>query len=133
AELLAQHARHLAALGRLAHAGAAEHQDALAGLHHVAHDVNRAVDGAPDAAGEADDAPAAVADRGDPVQRALDAGAVVLPELTHAGGDVLQVVVVHKAVGQVEDALWIACLGLPAEIEDDLEQILRVVLILDRV
>src|SRR5439155_11482207 len=89
AELLGEDAGDLAALGRLADAGLAEHQDALAGLDDVAHDVDGAEDRAADATGEADDAPGAVADRRDTVQGAFDAGAVILPELADAGDDVL--------------------------------------------
>ena len=62
---------------RLADAGPAEEQDALPFAHKVFDDADGAENGAADAAGQADDAPFAVTDARDAVQRALDAGAVV--------------------------------------------------------
>ena len=54
-------------------------------------DLDGAEDGPPDAAGEAHDLAVAVADGADAVQRALDAGAVVLAEGAHVVDDVLDV------------------------------------------
>src|SRR5581483_2847564 len=73
--VVGQHARDLAQHGRLADARPAEEQRAAPGLDQVLDYLDRAEDGAADAAGETDDAPAAVADARDAVQRALDAGA----------------------------------------------------------
>ena len=78
--------------GRLADARAAEEEDALAAEDEVFDDADRAVDGAADAAGEADDLAAAVADAGDAVERALDAGAVVVAELADVVDHELDVV-----------------------------------------
>src|SRR5205823_5441322 len=103
-ELLAEDASHLAQLRCLADAGPPENQDAAAGFDLVPHNVDGAEHSAADAAGEADDPARAVADRRDPVERALDPGAVVLPELADAGGDVFQVRVIHHAVRQVDAA-----------------------------
>src|SRR5207248_7928225 len=75
----------------------------------------------------------AIPDGGDAVQRALDAGAVVLAELADARGDVIDIAGVHQAVGQIKDAAGEPCLGRPAKVEDDLQQILLVRLLLDRV
>ena len=57
AQIVGQHARRLAQHRRLADAGPPQQQDALARLDDVANDVDRAEDGAADAAGEADDRP----------------------------------------------------------------------------
>ena len=69
-------------------------------LDDVLDDVDRAVDRPADAAGQADDVPAAVADGGDAVQRALDAGAVVGVELADARDDVVDVLAGDLALEQ---------------------------------
>ena len=81
AQVVGQHARRLAQHRRLADARPAEQQNALPDLDEVADDRDRAEHGAADAAGQADDAPGAVANRRDAVQRPLDAGAVVVAEM----------------------------------------------------
>ena len=83
-----QDARGLTQQGGLAHARLAEDEDALARFDDVLDDVDGAVDGAPDAQRQPHDVPAPVADGGDAVQCALDAGAVVRVELTDAFVDV---------------------------------------------
>ena len=62
----------------------------------VEDDVDRAVDRAADAARQADDLPRAVADRADPMQRLLDAGAVVGAERREPRDDVRHVFVRHR-------------------------------------
>ena len=88
AEVVGQHAGHLAQHRRLADAGAAQQQDALPALDDVADDVDRAEDGPADAAGQADHLAGPIADGGDAVQGALDAGAVVVAEGADALDDV---------------------------------------------
>src|SRR5439155_20921524 len=132
AELLTQDASHLAALGRLTNAGPAKHQDALSRLHHVTHDVDRSVDSPADAAGEPHDTSAAVADGGDPVERALDPGAIVLSELPYPVGHVVQVSVIYQPVREIEHATRVAGLRLAAEIEDNLQQVLVVRVLFER-
>ena len=61
----------------------------LPALDDVFDDLDRAVDGPAHAAGQADDAPFAVADGGDAVQRARDAGPVVIAEIADAGDHVI--------------------------------------------
>ena len=61
-----------------------------AGLDQVFDDGDGAVDGAADAAGEADHVAPAVADAGDAVEGALDARAVVAAELADAGDHVVE-------------------------------------------
>ena len=76
-----KHAGYLAQHRRLAHAGLAEQQHALAGHYQVFYDANGAVHGATHAQRKPDDDARAVAYRRDTVQRAFYACAVVLAEL----------------------------------------------------
>ena len=91
AQIVGQHARGFAQQRGLAHARATHHQDAAARLDDVADDGDRAEDGAADAAGDADDAAFAIANRRNAMQRALDAGAIVVAEDADALDDVLDV------------------------------------------
>ena len=75
--------------GGLADAGLAQQQQALAGFDQVLDDIDGAVDGATDAAGEPDDMPAAVADGGDAVQGAFEPGAVIGVQIADARYDVV--------------------------------------------
>ena len=122
AEIVGEHPGDLAEQGRLPDAGAAEQQDALPGLHHVADDLHGPVHRTTDAKRETDDLPGAVTDRADAVERALDARAVVPTELTDPGDDVGDVFRGHLALGERLLATGEACLGPAAEIHDDLEQ-----------
>jgi hypothetical protein len=92
-QLVGEHARHLADDRRLADARAPEEQDRVGHVEDVADERDVARDGPPDAAGQADDGAAAVADRGDAVERALDAGPVVAAKLADGAlgrGEVLR-------------------------------------------
>ncbi len=62
----------------LADPRAAQDQDRLSALDEVVDDLDRAVDRPADPAGEPDDLAGPIADRADPVERALDAGPVVV-------------------------------------------------------
>ena len=73
AEVVGEDAGRLAEHRRLADARPAHDQDRLPALDEVVDDVDRAVDGPPDPAGQPDDLAAPVADRADPVERPLDA------------------------------------------------------------
>ena len=95
----------------------------LPGLDDVADDVDRAEDGAADAAGEADDLARAVADGRDAVQRALDPGAVVVAERADALDDVLDVPLGHLAVEEATSPVGEARLRPPAEVHHHLEQV----------
>ena len=91
-EVVRQHARRLAQHRRLADARPAHDEHRLARTRRGRSiDLDGAEDRAPDAAGEADDLAAPVADGRDAVQRALDAGAVVLAERADVVDDVLDV------------------------------------------
>ena len=85
-------------------------------------------DGAADAGGEADDLALAVADGGDAMEGALDAGAVVLAEVADALGDELEVVDGDVAALDGHLAVEEAGGGGTAEVEDDFEQLVEVVL-----
>ena len=75
-----EHARALAQHRRLAHARRPEQTDRLTAAHDVEDDVDRAVDRAPHATGQADDLTRAIANRRDAMQRLLDAGAIARAE-----------------------------------------------------
>src|SRR5262249_52110910 len=120
--VVGEHARGLAQHGRLAHAGLAQQEDALSALYQVVDDGDGAVHGTADAAGEADDGAATVADAGDAVQRALDAGAIVVAELADVGDDVIEVGLGHFDVAEHHLPAGIARLRKAAQIHDDLEQ-----------
>ena len=91
AHVVGQDAGRLAQHRRLADARPAHDQDRLPGLDEVVDDLDRAVDGPPDPAGQPDDLAVAVADGADAVERPLDAGAVVVaerPDVLDDEGDV---------------------------------------------
>ena len=89
--VLAAQARRLAQQRRLADARAPQQQDALVLGDDVLDDVDGAVDGAPDAASQPDHIALAVADGRDAMQRAFDAGPVVLAKIAHVLDHHLQV------------------------------------------
>ena len=101
-ELLGQHARDLADRRRLADAGAAQKEHRRAGGEDVAHHLDVARHGAPDAARQADDGAAAVAQRADAVERAGDAGAVVAAEGADGGRGGLELGARHLVVGLLQ-------------------------------
>src|SRR4029453_9649828 len=117
----------------LADAGATHDQDRLPGLDEVLDDLDRAVDRAADPAGEADDLAGPVADGADPVERPLDAGAVVVAERPDALDDVGDVGIADLALEQGHLRIREARLGSPAEVEDDLDQVLALLEAMDRV
>ena len=88
AQVVGEDARGLAEHRRLADARATHDQDRLPGLDEVVDDLDRPVHRPPDPAGQADDLAVPVADRADPVERALDAGAVVIAERADVVDDV---------------------------------------------
>ena len=108
---------------RLADPGATHDEDRLPGLHEVVDDVDRAVDGPPDAAREADDLPGPVPDRADPVERPLDAGPVVVAERADLVDHVGDVRLVDLAVEQGHLAVREAGLRPAAEVHHDLDEV----------
>src|SRR5205085_3688227 len=126
AQLIREQPRALAQHRGLADAGPAEQKDALAADDDVADDLAGAGDRAADTHRETCDATRPVANRRDAVQRPLDARPVVVAELAHVVGDVLEVGCGHRAVREKDLATGHARLGLAAEVENDLEQLARV-------
>jgi hypothetical protein len=108
----------------LADARAAHDEDRLPALDEVLDDLDRAEDGPADAAGEADGLAAPVADGADSVERALDAGAVVLAERADVVHDVLDVTVDDLALEQdLLPAAPEARLRTAAQVHDHLDEI----------
>ncbi len=124
--LVGEHAGGLPEHGGLADARATHDQDRLPGLDVVRDDLDRAVDRAPDAAGQPDDLAVAVADRRDPVEGALDARAVVVAERPDVLDDVGDVAVADLAIEQRGLGRGVARLRPAAEVQDDLDQRLPV-------
>ena len=122
AEVVGQHAGRLAQHRGLADAGPAHDQDGFPDLDEVVDDVDRAVHGAPDAAGQPDDLAGPVADGADPVERPLDAGPVVVTEQPDVLHDVGDVGVVDLALEEFHLGIGEARLGSAPEIHDDLDQ-----------
>src|SRR5581483_8620327 len=94
----------------------AEQQRAPARLHQILDHRDRAVDGAADAADEADRPPGAVADDGDAVQGALDAGAVVAADGADARQHILDLVMADARAAERDLAAGEARLRFAAEI-----------------
>ena len=103
--------------------GPAHDQDRLPGLDEVVDDLDRAEDGAPDPAGQPDDLAVAVADRADPVERPLDAGAVVVAERADVLDDVARCRPRRsRARGGVTSPIGEARLRAAAEVDHDLDE-----------
>src|SRR5579862_6356347 len=95
AQVIGQHAGRLAQQRGFADARPTHHQDAAPGFDDVANDGDRAEYGTTDPAGYADDPTLSIANRGDAVQGALDAGAIVVAEDADALHDVVDVLFAH--------------------------------------
>ena len=94
-------------------------------IDEVVDDLDRAVDGPADAAGQADDLARAVADGADAVERPLDAGAVVVAERPDVLDDVVDVGVADARRVEDRPRCREARLRHAAEVEHDLDQIAR--------
>ena len=121
--LVAEHARGLAQQRRLADAGPPQQQQTAAAHDDVLDDVDHAVDRTADAAGQADHRALAIADGGDAVQGALDAGAVVRAEIADVADHLLQVVTRRLVRAERELRVGEARLGQAAEVHHDLDQV----------
>ena len=122
AHVVGQDARGLAQHRGLADPRPAHDQDRLPALDEVVDDLDRAVDGPPDPAGQPDDLAVAVADRADAVERPLDAGAVVVAERPDVLDDEGDVRLDDLAVEQAHLRIREAGLRPAAEVHDDLDQ-----------
>ena len=124
--IFGENARALAQHRRLADARAAQQANRFAAAQDVEQDVDRAVNGAADAAGEPDDLSGAIANRADPMQRLLDAGAIVRAERRNARADVSDVFVRYRRVGEIREVVLEARLGRTPEIEHDFDDVFDV-------
>ena len=124
--VVGEDAGHVAQHGRLAHARLAEQQDALSRSYDVLDDADGAVDRSPDANGQPDDLPGAVAYGRDAVQRPLDARPIIGPERADVLRDVFEIVVVDLAVAEDDGVIREPRLRHPSEIKDDFEKLVAV-------
>ncbi len=122
AQVVREHAGSFAEHGGLADPGATHDQDRLPGLHEVTDDLDRAVDGPPDPARQPDDLAAPVPDRADPVERALDAGPVVVAERADLLDDQRDVGLGHLAVEKRDLGVGEARLRDAAQVQHDLDE-----------
>ncbi len=130
--LVRQHPGALAQHGGLDDPRAAQQQDALATDDHVLDDVDGAGDGAAHPAGHPHDLAVPIADGGDTVQGSLDAGPVVIPERSDAGGHELKILGGDRGVAQDHLFLGEARFGLAAEVQHDLQQVAEIRQLVDR-
>ena len=126
AGLVGQHPRHFPQHGGFAHAGAPQQQDIFAAVRQVLNHLDGAENGAPDPAGDAHHAAAAVADGRDAVQGAFHPRPVVAAEVADAVHDVLQIGAAHRRIVQQHIAVGKAGLRRPAQIQDNLQQVVQV-------
>ena len=131
AVLFSQDTRCLAQKRGLAHARLAQEQDALSGLEEIPDDVDRSVHRPSHAQGQADDVPAAVANAGNSMQRTLDPSPIVGGELAELSDDVVDLSLSYFALAKDNFSIQEPGFGHPAQIQDDLEQIISVVLCTD--
>ncbi len=119
---LGQNAGHLTQHRRLAHPGAAQDQDAVSLSNDILDDVDRSIDGPAHAAGQTNNLMVAVANAGDAMQGACDAGPVVVIKITDTLDNLLDLLVSNLGIAQDALAIDIARSGQAAEIHDDLQQ-----------
>jgi hypothetical protein len=121
-QVVRKYAGDLSQHGRFSNTGTAKKEETLSGFDQITNDGNGSIDRATDAAGEAYNLPAPVANGGDPVKRALDAGAVVITELADARGNVFDLLTGDIHVTDVVFSVLEAGFGTTAEIHDDLDK-----------
>ena len=120
--LFGQHAGHLAQHRRLADAGPAKEQDTVPLGDDILDDLDGAEDGTADATGQTDHLAAAVADAGDTVQRAGNAGAVVVVKRADTVNHLVDLDTTDFAVAQHALAIDITGSGHAAQVHHDLQQ-----------
>src|SRR5439155_7572669 len=126
AQLVREKARALTQHRGLPDAGPAQQQDALTAHDDVADDLAGAGDRPADTHRQANDSARAVANGGDAMQRAFDAGPIVVAKLTDVVGHVVEVGRRDRMVRQQDLATWDARLWLAAEVQDDLQELSRI-------
>jgi hypothetical protein len=122
AHVVGQHAGGLAQHRRLADARSTHDQDRLPGLDEVVDDLDGAVHRPADATGQPDDLAVAIADGRDAVERALDAGPVVVPERADVLDDEGDVGVVDLALQERYLRVGEARLRASTEVHHDLDE-----------
>ena len=120
--VVGQYPGHLPEHRRLAHARAAQQEDAIAGEDQVLDDLDGAVDGATDAERKPDYLVVAIADCRDTVECALYPGAVVSTEAPDALEDVLDVLLGHLSLAQEIATVEKPGFGDSAEVQYDLQE-----------
>ena len=130
AGFVGQHSGDLPQHGGLADAGAAQQQYVLAAVGQVFDYLDGAEYRAPHPAGDAHHAAVAVADGRNAVQGALHPRPVVSAEIPHAGHHVLQVFPPDGFLIQYHVAGRKTRFRRPAQVKDDLQQVIKVVLLL---
>ena len=126
ARLVGQHPRHLPQHRRLAHPGAPQQQDIFAAVREILNHLDGAENGAPHPAGDAHHAAAAVADGRNAMQRPFHTRPVVAAEMADAVHNVLQIGAAHRRIIQHHIAVGKARLRRPAQIQDNLQQVVQV-------
>jgi hypothetical protein len=121
-QIIGEEARNLTQHGGLTDTGPAQQKDALVFANEVFDDADRAEYRPADARGETNDPALTIADAGDAVECALDAGAVVGGEVTDAG-DVFEVLLQYFAVAEQHLFPRVSGFGATSEIEDDFEKL----------
>jgi hypothetical protein len=122
AELVGKDAGSLTEEGCFPDSWSTQEEDALTAFDEVADDGDGAVHGAADAAGEAHDFASAIANGGNTMEGALNAGAVVVAEHADATGDKGQVVAGDIDVGEIDFLELETSFGWSAKVEHDLNQ-----------
>ena len=121
-----QHPGYLTQHGGFAYAGAAQQQDVPTGKGQVLYDFDGAVDGPAHAAGDAHHLAFAIADRGYPVQRALNPGPIIAAKIADSLDHVIQIVPGNFLLIQGYVAGHQAGFGNPPQIQDHFQELSQV-------
>jgi hypothetical protein len=101
----------------------AEQQHTLPGLNQITHDRDCAENRPADATCETDNLARSVTDGGDAVKRTLDTGAVIATERADALSDEREIRAINLAIRERKLTTLKTSFGHPAEIHDDLHEI----------
>ena len=127
-----QYSRGFAQHGGLANARFSQNQDALTGMDQIRDDINRAVNSPTDAAGEPNDFPPPVANRGNAVQCAFHPRPIIRVKIANAFCHVIQVKLCNELFGEGQFGIHKAGGRQPAKVQNYLQQFIKVILGLDR-
>jgi hypothetical protein len=124
-KIVSEHTTNLAEHRCLAHTGSPEEKDALPQLDYVTNDVTGPVNRSSDAQSQTDHFSCSVPQRGDSMERALDAGTIVASERTDVRNHIRQVLSGHFTRHKGDLASWESCLRRTTEIHYNLEKALE--------